>query len=283
VINININPIIFTLGGLEVRWYGIFIMLAIVTVVAWALWQIRKGAKLSNDTIFTAAMIAIPSGIVFSRLLHVIDNIVVARFHPELAASGVVIDYSLHPSMIIGAAGLSAWGAILGAALGLWIYGRVAHFKFGYFADLLAPGIILAQAVGRIGCTINGCCYGNATTLPFGIVYTQPASFGPAGIATQPVTVYEIFFNLIAFGVLYSLRGKFRPDGALFVIYLSLYSAWRLGSDFLREGTPFIGPLHQAQVMSLVILAVSIPWLLIKARPGKATDELPEIPVISNN
>jgi len=154
----------------------------------------------------------------------------------------------------------------LGAALGIWIYSKVSRFQFGYLADLIAPGIILAQAVGRVGCTINGCCYGIETLLPCAIVYTNPESFGPIGIPVHPTTIYEIVYNLIVFGVLLKLRGRFKPDGSLFLIYLSLYSLWRVGIELLRDGTPFIFSLHQAQVIAIIVLAIAIPILAYRAR-----------------
>ncbi len=227
------------------------IALAMLTVVLWTLWQARREANLSYDTVFTAALVGIPSGIIFAKLLHVVD---------------LWEYYSQNPGQIISGAGLTAWGAVLGAALGIWIYSRFSKFRFGYFADVTAPGIILAQAVGRVGCTINGCCYGLPTSLPWGIVYTHPDSLAPLGVATHPTTVYEIIYNLIVFAVLLKLRGRLKPDGALFLVYLSLYSLWRLGSDFLREGTPFLFGLHQAQVISIIVLAIAIPILAYQAR-----------------
>ena len=247
MITIDIDPVAF----LNVRWYGIFIALAITVVVLWTIREVRRGAKLSYDTIFTAALVGIPSGIIFSKLVHVVD-----RWDY----------YSQNPGLIIGGAGLTAYGAILGAALGIWIYSKVSKFQFGYLADVVAPGIILAQAVGRIGCTINGCCYGIVTSLPWGIVYTHPNSLAPLGVATHPATVYEIIWNLIVFGVLLKLRGRFRPDGSLFLIYLSLYSLWRLSTDFLRAGTPFLFGLHQAQVIAIIVLAITVSLLAYRTR-----------------
>ena len=255
MITISIDPIAF----LNVRWYGIFIALAILVLVLWMLWQVKKGANLSRDTAFTAALVGIPSGIIFARLLHVID------FWEY---------YSQNLGQIIGGSGLTAWGAVLGAALGVWIYSKVGKLQFGYFADLIAPGIILAQVVGRVGCTINGCCYGIATSLPWGIVYTHPDSFAPLGVAVHPTTVYEIIYNLIVFGILLLLRGRLKPDGSLFLVYLSLYSLWRLGSDFLREGTPFLFGLHQAQVISIVVLAIAILILALRTRWVKVGGEV---------
>ncbi len=254
MIEIGMNPIAF----LNVRWYGIFIALAIVVLILWTLWQVRKGARISYDTVFTAALVGIPSAIVLSRLLHVVD---------------LWEYYSQYPGQIIGGGGLTAYGAILGAALGIWIYSRFSKLQFGYIADLVAPAIILAQAVGRIGCTINGCCYGTPTSLPWGIIYTHPASLAPLGIATHPATVYELIYNLLVFGVLFKLRGRLKPDGSLFLIYLSLYSLWRLGTDFLRVGTPFLFGLHQAQVIAIIVLAIAIPVLALRTRWVRVEEE----------
>jgi phosphatidylglycerol:prolipoprotein diacylglycerol transferase len=140
-------------------------------------------------------------------------------------------------------------------------------------ADLLAPAILLAQAIGRIGCTINGCCYGIVTSLPWGVVYTHPDSFAykaslalPEGMGLHPTQPYEIIFCLLVFGILLKLRGRFKPDGSLFLIYLSLYALWRVGVGFLRVGTPFLFGLHQAQVIGIVILAIAIPLLVYRTR-----------------
>lgn len=254
MITINISPIAFTIGNLEVRWYGIMIALAIVVLILWTLWQVKKGAKVTYDTVFTAALIGIPSGVIFSRLLHVIDD---WEYYRE------------HLNQVIGAEGLTIYGAVLGAALGIWIYSRFSKVHFGYFADLLTPGIILAQAIGRVGCTLNGCCYGIEADLPWCFVYTDPQSFAPIGVATHPTTVYEIIFLLVLFGVILKLKGRFVPDGSLFLVYLSLYSLWRLGIDYLREGTPFLFGLHQAQVIALVVLAIAIPLLAYRTRRVK--------------
>jgi len=247
MINIDIDPVAF----LNVRWYGIMIALGILVLVLWALWQVKRDANISYETVLNAAIVGIPSGIIFAKLLHVVDW----------------WDYYLqNPGQIIGAAGLAAYGGILGAALGVWVYSKFSKFNFGYFADVVTPGIILAQAIGRVGCTINGCCYGIACSLPWGIAYTNPNSLAPLGVTVHPTTVYEIIYLLIIFGVLLKLKGRFKPDGSLFLIYLGLYSLWRISSDFLREGTPFLFGLHQAQVISIIVLAVAVSLLAYRTR-----------------
>ncbi len=252
VIYISINPIAFTVGPISVGWYGIMLVLAMLALLLWALWAVRKGAKVSYDTIYNVALVAIPSGIIFSRLLHVFE-----RWQY----------YFQHPAEIIGGAGLTIWGAVLGASLGLWIYSRFRKFSFGYLMDLLAPGIILAQAIGRVGCTILGDDTGVATSLPWGVVYTNPGSPSYGLLyGTHPVVAYEIIFNLIVFAILLRLRGKLKPDGSLFMVYLAFYSVWRLVGDFLREGNPLLFGLHEAQLISIVVLIIVIPLMAWKTR-----------------
>jgi len=258
LITISINPIAFTIGSVSVRWYGIIVALAILVIVLWVLRAVRKGANLSYETVFTAALVGIPSGIVISRLLHVVDK------------WGY---YSHNPGQIVGGSGLTIYGAVLGAALAIWIYSRFSKFQFGYLADLIMPGLILAQVIGRVGCTINGCCYGIPTSLPWGVAYTHPDSAAYAdslallpGMGLHPMQIYEIIYLLIIFGVVLMLRGRFKPDGSLFLIYLSLYSLWRLATDFLREGTPFLFGLHQAQAIGIIVLAVCVSLLAYRAR-----------------
>ena len=255
MITIGINPVVFAIGSLSVRWYGIMIALAIVVIVLWMLREVKRGATISQETILTAALIGIPSGIVISRLLHVVD-----RWDY----------YGLNLGQIIGTSGLTIYGAVLGAALAVWIYSKFSNFQFGYFTDLVAPGIILAQAIGRVGCTINGCCYGTSTSLPWGVVYTHPNSLGPLGIAVHPTQVYEILALLVIFGILLKLRGRLQPDGSLFLVYLGLYSSWRIGVGFLRTGTPFLLGLHQAQVIGIIVLAITVSLLAYRAKWVKA-------------
>lgn len=267
MIILDVSPIAFTIGAFSVRWYGIMVALAVLTLILWALREVRRGADLSYETVFNAALVGIPSGIVISRLLHVIDNIVVAKLHPELALAGRVFDYTQDPIRIFGGSGLTIYGAVLGVALGLWIYSRFSKkFSFGYLADVLAPGIILAQAIGRVGCTLNGCCYGLECHLPWAIVYTHPESAGLTGIPVHPTQIYEIVYNLIVFVVLLRLRGRFQPPGSLFLIYLTFYSLWRLGIDFIREGTPFLFGLHEAQVISIIVLIITITLMALRTR-----------------
>ena len=255
---IDVSPIAFSIGSLSVRWYGIMVALAVIFLILWMLRSVRKGANISYDTVLNAALVGIPSGIVFSRLLHVLD-------YWE--------HYSQNPGDILGASGLTIYGAVLGATLGIWIYSRFSKQSFGYLADVIAPGIIMAQAIGRVGCVLNGCCYGLETDIFCAVIYTSPDSFAPIGVPVHPTQIYEIIYNVMLFGVLLLLRGRFKPDGTLFLIYLGLYSVWRLSIGFLREGMPFLFELHQAQVIAIVVVLIALYVFAFKAHWVKKVAE----------
>jgi len=262
MIEININPVVFW----NVRWYGILIASGIGFLLLWVVWQVKRGARISYDEVLTAAIVGIPSGVITARLVHIIDNIVVAKLHPELALVGQVIDYTQRPGLIIGGDGLSIYGAILGATLGVSIYCRFGKLDFGYLTDLIAPGVILAQVMGRFGCLINGCCYGTKTSFPWAIIFSHPDSLAPLGVPTHPTQVYEIIYLLLSFGIILWLKRHLRSDGSAFLVYLTLYAFWRLTSDFLRVGTPFLFSLHQAQVIAIIILSITVPLLIKRTR-----------------
>jgi phosphatidylglycerol:prolipoprotein diacylglycerol transferase len=135
-------------------------------------------------------------------------------------------------------------------------------------ADLIAPGIILAQAIGRVGCLINGCCWGKpaADWLPWSVVYTHPNSYAPLNIPLHPTQVYEIIFALVCFVILLRLTGRLKPAGSVFLVYFIMYSAWRIGIGFWRYADVYFAfGLSQAQILSIVVLAASV-FILIYRR-----------------
>ena len=263
----GVNPVIGYIGSFPLTWYASFLTLAGIWLIIWGWLQTRKSKLISFKQILLMVLVGLPSAVVFARLLYLIDNTVVAILHPDLADSGQAINFLQYPGQIIGGEGLTIWGAVLGASLGIRIYCKLTKIKIGWFFDLMAPGIIMAQAIGRLGCLFNGCCYGTPTSLPWGLVYTDPQSFGfTGGIPAQPTVVYELIFCLIIFFVLLRLRNKLRPDGSLFALYLSIYAVWRFGIDFLRTGNPFLFSLHQAQVISIIVLLITVPWMIKNTR-----------------
>ncbi len=252
-INVDMSPILFTFGSTEVRWYGLMTALAILTVIIWTYFASKK-AGIPSDVVFTGALWAIPFGLVVSHLVEVVDR----------------LDYYTdNADKIFSFSGLTIFGAILGATLGVWISTRIKGQSFGQLADIAAPGVILGQAVGRVGCAINGCCYGTPTGLPWGFTYMNPDSFGPLGISTHPVVVYELMFDLAIFGMLLWLRRKTLPIGSLFLIYLATYSVGRFLLSYLRENSTYFG-LKEAQLIAILVFVITVPILIYQFRQNRS-------------
>lgn len=266
MIHIGINPVLVSVGPFSLRWYGIFMALAVAFVVWWAVRQAKK-AGLSEDLIYSSAAWAIPFSLIISRLFHIIDQ----------------LDYYiLRPRAIFGLEGLTVFGAVIGAAFGVWIYSKIKRFPFAPIADMIAPGAIIGQAIGRLGCIINGCCYGTETDISWAFIYTNPNTLAPLGVPTHPTVVYEIFWDLVVFGILYKLRGRLTPPGSLFLIYLVAYSFGRFFLSYLRQNNIFAAGLLEAQLVSLLTIAAALPFLIVRTRWIKSRPIASERPDITH-
>lgn len=256
VFYIGVNPVIAQVGPIVIGWYVIMVTMAFLTVIGWLVWQNHRRQLMSSKTLLLVVIMIVISGIFFAKLAHIIDFFRYYRQNPGQLLGG-----------FFSSDGWAIWGAVLGAAASLWIYSKVSHkFRFNLLVDLMAPGIILAQAVGRVGCTLNGCCYGIESTSPLAVIYTSPNTNAPVGIPVLPTQVFELLFDLAVFGLLIRFKHKLKPEGSLFLVYLTLYAAWRLCIGFIRVGTPFLFGLHEAQVISLAVLLVTLPMIIFRTR-----------------
>jgi len=168
--------------------------------------------------------------------------------------------------------GLATYGGILGGLLGGGLWAWFRGYPLRLLGDLAAPAIIAAQPIARIGCLIAGDSYGSPTTLPFGLVYTHPDAIAPPIVGTHPAPIYEIVWDLIVLAVLLKLRGRLRPEGALLVCYLALYSLGRFLVGIVRENVEWVG-LNSAQIIALALLAVTVPYLVYRVRfQGQAAE-----------
>lgn len=244
--------------------------LAVIVGIGASLW-LAKGVGIKREVIYSAAPWAIIGGIIGARAFHVIDYL--------------NSTYINHPALIFTQffSGLSILGAILGGSLAVVIYARMKNLSLGRLADAIAPALLLAQAVGRIGCTINGDACGTPTSLPWGFVYTSDNAVAPyilarAGYsptaATHPSPVYEIMWDILVFAVLWRLKGRIKPDGSLFLLYLSLYSFGRFFIEFTRLVTPdqinVCGLLHSPHFITLIVLAICVPLTIHRIRRARA-------------
>jgi len=247
---IDIDPVALQIGSFSIRWYGVIVVIAIAFLTIWSA-HFAKKAGYSNDFVFGAALWAIPFGIIGAKVVHVVDSL------------GY---YVTRPSEVLNPAGLAIFGAILGGILGLYICCRVKRAPFAPLADAIAPGIILAQAIGRVGCTINGCCYGKPSSLPWAVAWTHPNTYAPLSLPVHPTQIYELLWDLLVFAILFwLLRGRLKSPGALFAVYLALYSLGSFLIRFLRGDVGnFAGIFNEGQIISLVVFVVATGFLVTR-------------------
>ncbi|HEX7975944.1 MAG TPA: prolipoprotein diacylglyceryl transferase family protein, partial [Anaerolineales bacterium] len=169
--------------------------------------------------------------------------------------------------------GLAIWGAVVGGLIAVVILARRRGWRLPLLLDAAAPGMVLAQAVGRVACIITGDAVGKVTSGPFGFAYTSPnAMVKELGVYYTPMPVYEILANLGIFALLWQLRKRNLPDGLLFLIYLILYSLERFLLAFTSSYQIIAFGLTQSQIVALVGLVVGLPLAIIVARRQSVTE-----------
>lgn len=247
MLTINLDPVLVHLGSLALSWYGLAVAAGIAAGVGIT---IREAARrdLPPGPIFDVAAWAVVGGFIGGRLLHVVDR------WPEYAANPGAI-------LAVQNGGLAILGAVLGGTLtgafGAWRAGLPVRC----LSDAAAPGVVLGQAIGRLGCLVTGDALGPATDGTWGIVYTHPGSSAPIlGVAYQPTFAYEMAWDLAVFSVLWVVRERLRGDGYLFGLYLALYGFGKFVLTFLRTETVWLVGLQEAQLLAVATMAVAAAW-----------------------
>ena len=272
MIDIDIGANLFTadfLFSLGVSWHGFFTFVAVATaVVLVGRWSPLKG--IDPDAIYSIAIWAIIGGLVGARLVHVVDNwSEVYRHNPV-------------QSLYLWTPGIAIWGGVLGGFVGGAAYALWAKYPVGVVADLTAPALLFVQSIGRLGDIVNGEHCSKATDFFLGFRWTNQetaARFCADGYATyvHPAIAYEMVWNIACLAVIWQLRGRLRPDGMLFALYLALYAVGRFLFMLLREEKLYALGLVQAQYIALLVLVVIVPLLIIKARFTERVEVVPGV------
>ena len=262
LIKIGIDPVLVTIGGLKIHWYGIMIALGLYAGIQVALRDApRRG--INTDQLMNVALLAAVLGILGGRLYYVGQN------NPSF--------YLHHPAQILAVwqGGMAFFGAIFGGGLALVISAWRWRMPLWSLLDIGALGLTIGQAVGRVGNIINGDIVGYRTN-GWGFEYTNPNTFGPLNTPVQPASLYELLISLALFLVLWNLRTRIHPEGMLAMIYLVLYSISQFFIFFVRDNIVILGGLKQAQVTALVVIALTLPviaYLLRKERLNPPREE----------
>ncbi|HYP44513.1 MAG TPA: prolipoprotein diacylglyceryl transferase [Propionibacteriaceae bacterium] len=250
--------------GFPIRAYALCIIVGIVVamVISNRRWRARGG---DSDTLETVVVVAIPFGIVGARLYHVITD-----YELYFGPGRNPVD-----ALKIWNGGLGIWGAVALGALGAWLVARRRGVPFPAVLDTLAPGLVIAQAIGRLGNWFNSELFGRPTELPWALEIAP--AYRPVGYqqyATfHPTFLYELLWCLGVAAVLLWADRRYRlGHGKVFALYVVLYTAGRFWIEALRiDQVNEVAGFRLNNYTSAVVFVVSVVWLiwLVKSRPGR--------------
>jgi len=269
MIVIGLDPYIIK-TPFAVRWYEI-LLLSGLGVGLLLLWKLAKKYELTPSHALFLALAALPGGLIGARLFHVIDK----------------FDYySANPGLIprFWEGGFAQYGMIFGGlATALILLAFHRKLSFIKFLDIVPVPILVGLSIGRVGCITYGCCYGGATSLPWGFVFTHPDSLinivAPelSGVPVHPTPVYEMVCFLGLAGILLGLRRYLQPiEGMSFLSFLIGHSIERFLIMFFRGDYPelqVVAWLTQAQVIALTVFLISVPCLITRCLKLKTDKE----------
>nr|WP_147106139.1 prolipoprotein diacylglyceryl transferase [Pseudonocardia sulfidoxydans] len=264
---------VWHLGPLPIRAYALCIIAGIVVAVWWGERRfVARGGR--PGTVVDVAVFAVPFGLVGGRLYHVATD-----WRTYFGPGGSPID-----ALKIWQGGLGIWGAIALGAVGAWIGCRRRGVPLPFFADAVAPGIVVAQAIGRLGNYFNQELYGGPTDMPWGLeIYNRvdPATglsdpLGGVALDSTPVAVveptflYELLWNLLVAVVIVWADRRFRlGHGRVFGLYVAGYTLGRFFIELMRTdpATTVFGGIRINVVVAAVVFLAAVAYVAIVRGP----------------
>ena len=250
-------PILFRIGGLEFHVWGMLVAVGVLAGL-WLSSRLVQGSEITAEILQEYVLYGVLVGFLGARVW-------------EVAFSWG--DYRANPiqAILFWQGGLSIQGAVIANVLLAWWYFRRKKLSFYRFADFAAPGLMLGQAIGRIGCFFNGDAYGKPTEAWYGVVYQPgtPAFNAWGSTPLIPAELMEAGLDLAILAVLLRLLGKKQFDGQVILAYFVLYSVGRFGLEFLRTDSLMIGGLKAAQLTALITITIAAGlwfWQICRTR-----------------
>lgn len=255
------------IGPLTLNYYGMIIMAGVIAAAVLSYYEAKR-RNLDTDIVWDSLPWVVLGGVIGARIWHILTP------PASMVEQGITTMYYLtHPldAIAIWRGGLGIPGAIAGGALALYLYSRKRNFSFMLWADIIVPGVALAQAIGRWGNFVNQEVYGSPSTLPWAItIDPQHRLPGFRDVATyHPLFLYESIFNLLNMGFLLWLNRKWShklKQGDVFLSYLITYPVFRFFLEFLRLDNSFVGGVNANQTLMLVIAVLAAGLIVWRHR-----------------
>ncbi len=246
------DPVAFTVFGLAIMWYAIFVTCGIILAAVIVYLRAPKHG-IDRDNLLNFIIICVPIGIIGARAYYVIFN-----WSHYAGDIGKILN--------IRAGGLAVHGGLLAGLAAAAVLCLIWKIRPLNLMDLCVPAIALAQSIGRWGNYFNGEAHGGPTDLPWAVIID--------GQTYHPTFLYESIWCFILFIILLLVDNHRKFEGQVLLLYGILYSCERFFVEALRTDSLMIGPFKQAQVLSLVIIAVCLICYIIlnaRSRAGKSS------------
>ena len=252
-------PIALQLGSFAIRWYGVMAAAGFL-LGSMVLFRNKKAAGLDDDKCSNVLLIAMIAGIVGARIFYVV------QFFPHYRNN-------LWNIIRIDQGGLVFYGGFILAIISIGIYCKISKIDFIRLLDFFTPAITIAHACGRIGCFLNGCCFGRPATGFLTVTY--PAGSEPnmryPGCSLTPIQLIEASENIIAFFIFYQLARKTKRGVAMSAYFIS-YGVLRFVNEYWRGDNPKIfGLFTPAQLIGIILIPSGLLLLFyfLKHEPEK--------------
>lgn len=252
------NPVAFDVFGLEIRWYGVIISMGVIAAML-LIYMLAKKKDLNYDTIIDAFLVTFPISIIGARLYYV-------AFEFE--------NFNSFMDMInIRNGGMAIHGGVIAALISGYFFAKYKKINFLKYVDVIMPGVILAQAIGRWGNFMNQEAHGGPVTQEFISKFPEFIQKGMLikGTYYHPTFLYESIWNLLVCGILVYilLKKKEGRDGVILGGYMILYSIGRFFIEGLRTDSLMFMGLRTAQIVSLLGILFGIGLIIWVNRMNK--------------
>lgn len=247
------NPIAFTIFGLEVRWYGIIITFGLVMSAVIAARNV-KNSGMDSELISDYLLFAVPIAIICARLYYV-------AFEWDYYAGDILRIINIRQG------GLAIHGGLIGGFLSAYIFSRIKKIDFFQFLDIICVSIPLGQSIGRWGNFTNSEAHGVPTALPWAI--------NVDGVMVHPTFLYESIWDFLLFLLLmHMFKNKKHKNGQIVCLYLVGYSVGRFFIEGLRTDSLMIMGMRTAQLMSLFLIAVGLTGYFVLQKKSEGKSEI---------